>query len=54
MLNLAVDTSNVLKLNFPIPLALGTELRQGQLLALTWNDIYFVKKEINVEKTIKK
>ncbi|URZ05867.1 tyrosine-type recombinase/integrase [Clostridium felsineum] len=49
-----IDTSNGHRLKLLILLALGTGLRQGELLALTWNDIDFIKKEINVEKTIKK
>lgn len=37
-----------------ILLALGTGLREGELLALTWDDIYIDKMEIKVEKTMEK
>lgn len=37
-----------------ILLALGTGLRQGELLALKWSDINFKKKNLNVKRTIKK
>lgn len=36
-----------------ILLALGTGLRQGELLALKWSDINFTTKELKVEKSIK-
>lgn len=36
-----------------ISLALGTGLRQGELLALKWNDIDFSNKELRVERSIK-
>lgn len=55
------DEINVLKkalqghrLKCLILLALGTGLRQGELLALTWDDIDFNNREIKVEKTIKR
>ncbi|CCJ32845.1 tyrosine-type recombinase/integrase [Caloramator australicus] len=35
-------------------LALGTGLRQGELLALKWSDIDFDKKELKVQRSIKK
>lgn len=35
-------------------MALGTGLRQGELLALKWSDIDFNKKEVSVSKSIKK
>lgn len=37
-----------------ILMALGTGLRQGELLALKWTDIDMDKKEVKVEKTIKR
>lgn len=49
-----IDTLKGHRLKLLILLALGTGLRQGELLALTWDDIDFMKKEITVEKTIKK
>ncbi len=50
-LKLALDEHNLKCL---ILMALGTGLRQGELLALKWNDINMNTMEIKVEKSIKR
>lgn len=51
---------NILKINLEnhrlkalILLALGTGLREGELLGLKWSDIDFINKELKVERSIK-
>lgn len=41
------------RLKCPILLALGTGLRQGELLALKWSDLNIIDKELKVERSIK-
>ncbi|MHC1684928.1 MAG: tyrosine-type recombinase/integrase [Clostridiaceae bacterium] len=45
---------NTHRLKCLILMALGTGLRQGELLALQWNDINFEHKTVNVDKSIKR
>lgn len=53
-INLLKNKTKDSKLHALILMALGTGLRQGELLALTWEDIDMNNKEVNVNKSIKR